>query len=79
MGWPRREPESPKEQFTREEVERLTAEMQSSITALENLRDAVEKMERGLKTTIAEAKRTKVELEGSIVATRRRGRGGKTW
>ena len=78
MGWPRREPESPKDQVTREQLEQLISETQSSITTLENLRDAVEKLERSLKSTIGEAKRAKVELEDSIVAARR-GRGGRSW
>jgi chromosome segregation ATPase len=72
MGWPRREPESPREQVTKAELEQLISEVTSSISALENLRDACEKVERGLKSTISEAKRAKTELENSIVAARRK-------
>jgi outer membrane murein-binding lipoprotein Lpp len=75
MGWPRREPESPKEQVTKAELEQLMSEVTSSISSLENLRDAVEKLDRGLKATIAEAKRARTELENSILVSRRK-RGG---
>jgi len=76
MGWPRREPESPKEQVTKAELEQLIAEMKTSISTLESLISAVGKLEYGFKLTIGEAKRAKTELESSIAVSRRRGRGG---
>ena len=78
MGWPRREPESPRvvEGVTKEEFEQVMTEMKADVAKIEALLAAGKELERKLRTSIDDARRAKQELESSIAASRRHGRGG---